>query len=174
MDMNRTIATALAAALAFPAAAHAATPLGSDAAACISGNGPAIQVNISGLKDRSGRMKLELYPATEEDWLEHRKTLQAAGKTFRRVWADMPASGPVAMCIKVPKPGRYGLFFTHDRDGENKFSIWKDGAGVPSNEKLGRSKPDLVDGIVDVGSGVKTIDITVQYLQGIFSGFGPE
>ena len=172
--MNRTIPLALAAALLTPAAAEAATPLGSDAAACTSGKGPAVLVNISGLKDRDGRMKLELYPATEDGWLEHRETLQAAGKTFRRVWADMPASGPVAMCIKVPKPGRYGLFFTHDRDGKNKFSIWKDGAGVPSNAKLGRSKPDLADGIIDVGPGVKTIDITVQYLQGIFSGFGPE
>src|SRR3546814_7013108 len=67
-----------------------------------------VLVNVSGFKDRAGRMKLELYPATEADWLEHRKTLEAAGKTFRRVWADVPASGAVAMCIKVPKPGRYG------------------------------------------------------------------
>src|SRR3546814_5265284 len=91
--------------------------------ACAAGKGPAVLVNVSGFKDRAGRMKLELYPATEADWLEHRKTLEAAGKTFRRVWADVPASGAVAMCIKVPKPGRYGLVFTHDRDGKNKFSI---------------------------------------------------
>src|SRR3546814_15532641 len=86
-------------------------------------------------------MKLELYPATEADWLEHRKTLEAAGKTFRRVWDDVPASGPVAMCIKVPKPGRYGLVFTHDRDGKNQCRIGQDGAGVPSNRKTGPSKP---------------------------------
>ncbi len=172
--MNRTIPALLAAALALPIAAHAATPVGTDAAACAAGKGPAVLVNLSGLKDRAGRMKLELYPATEADWLEHRKTLQAAGKTFRRVWADVPANGAVAMCIKVPEPGRYGLVFTHDRDGKNKFSIWKDGAGVPSNRKLGRSKPKLADGIVDVGTGVKRIDITVQYLHGIFGGFGPE
>ncbi|MCM8730499.1 DUF2141 domain-containing protein [Hephaestia sp. GCM10023244] len=172
--MNRIIFPLLAAALALPAAASAAAPVGEDAAACAAGKGPAVLVKVSGLRDRTGRMKLELYPANEDDWLEHRTVLQAAGKTFRRVWADVPANGAVAMCIKVPKPGRYGLVFTHDRDGKNKFNFRQDGAGVPSNRKLGRAKPKLADGVIDVGAGVKTINITVQYLHGILSGFRPD
>src|SRR3546814_14641852 len=118
-------------------------------------------------------MKLERYPATEADWLEHRKTLEAAGKTFRRVWADVPASGAVAMCIKVPKPGRYGLVFTHDRDGKNKFSNCKDGAGVPSNRKQGNSKHKLTDGDLNVGAGVNYTKITVRYFHRISRGFHP-
>src|SRR3546814_20643128 len=113
-------------------------------------------------------MKLELYPATEADWLEHRKTLEAAGKTFRRVWANVPASGAVAMCIKVPKPGRYGLVFTPDRDGTTKSRIWQDGAGVPSNRKPGRPQPNLTDGLVDFRSGVTTLDLHVHYLHSHF------
>src|SRR3546814_19130592 len=110
--MNRTISALLAAALALPIAAHAATPLGTDAAACAAGKGPAVLVNVSGFKDRAGRMKLELYPATAADWLEHRKTLEAAGKTFRRVWADLPPIGAVALCSKFPHPRPSRLLFT--------------------------------------------------------------
>src|SRR3546814_19170189 len=95
-------------------------------------------------------MKLELYPATEADWFEHRKTLEAAGKSFRRVWADVPASGAVAMCIKVPKPGRYGLVVTHDLARKNKVRTWKDGAGVRSHRKPCRSQHQHTAG-PDVG-----------------------
>jgi uncharacterized protein (DUF2141 family) len=163
----------LAAVLATPVAAHGAAPLGSDAAACDAGGGPAILANISGLKDRTGRVKLELFPATQEDFLKDDRDLIAEGKIFRRVWAAMPASGPVSICIRVPHPGRYALLFTHDRDGKNKFNFWTDGAGIPGNQKLGRSKPKVGEATVDVGDGVAVVDIRVQYLRGIFSGFGP-
>lgn len=158
--------------LALPAAAQAAGTIGSDAVACNSNDGPAIRVNITGLKDRSGRLKLELYPATKDDFLKDDHDLEREGKFFRRVWADMPQSGPVALCIKAPQPGKYALFFTHDRDGKNKFNFWKDGAGVASNSKLGRSKPDLNEAVVAVGTGITVANIRVQYLRGL-SGFGP-
>lgn len=166
---------------AIPAAfalALAATPataqpvLGEDAAACAGGNGSAIRVNITGLKDRSGRLKLELYPATEGDFLKDDRDLKKEGKFFRRIWAQTPASGAVAMCIKAPSAGRYALLFTHDRDGKNKFNFWQDGAGFPSNRKLGRSRPKLQEALVNVGSGVTTVNIHTQYLRGL-SGFAP-
>ncbi|KAK0359375.1 hypothetical protein LTR94_031578, partial [Friedmanniomyces endolithicus] len=86
--------TLLGAALlvATPAAAQS---IGSDAAACNNGQGPAIRVNVVGLKDRTGRLKLELYPANDDDFLKDDRDLRAEGKFFRRVWADMPASGAV-------------------------------------------------------------------------------
>ncbi|GGO96181.1 DUF2141 domain-containing protein [Stakelama pacifica] len=155
--------------LALPALAQT---IGSDRDACNKSEGPAIQANITGLKDRTGRLKLELYPATEEDFLKDDHDLRAENKVFRRVWASMPDEGPVSMCIKVPEPGTYALFFTHDRDHRNKFNFWKDGAGVPGNGKLGRSKPDLSQAIVKVGSGVTVVNIRVQYLRGL-GGFGP-
>ncbi len=150
---------------------HAQT-IGSDRDACNKQQGPAIQANITGLKDRTGRLKLELYPATEEDFLRDDHDLRNEGKTFRRVWASMPDSGPVSMCIKVPAPGTYALLFTHDRDHRNKFNFWKDGAGFPGNGKLGRSKPELKQALVTVGSGITTVNIRVQYLRGL-GGFGP-
>lgn len=163
--MRAAIALALgAAALAVPAQAQV---LGEDAAACTSRSGPAIQATIVGLKDREGALKLELYPANEDDFLEHDNKLRAENKVFRRVSATPPATGNPMLCIKVPRPGRWALFFGHDRDGKRKFSFWTDGAGFPSNRKLGRARPKLTDAIIDVGPGVTTTTIRAQYLRGI-------
>ncbi len=117
-------------------------------------------------------MKLELYPGEEADFLKPDRDLIAAGKTFRRVVVPTPPSGPTIMCIRVPRPGRYALLLTHNRDGKNKFSFWTDGAGFASNVKLGRSRPKVEQALVEVGAGVKAVRITAQYLRG-FSGFGP-
>lgn len=171
MTFRLSVALLATALFALPAGAEARVG-GQDAAACIDGDGPAIQANITGLKDRTGRVKLELYPANEQDFLESDTKLLAAGKTFHRVWATMPATGAVAICIKVPKPGRYALFFTHDRDGKNKFNFWRDGGGVPSNIRIGASRPKLSTATIEVGAGVTVTNIRAQYLRGL-SGLGP-
>lgn len=168
MKMMAVAAIALA---AMPQEAGAQI-LGSDAAACASGGGPAILARIEGLKDRKGNLKLELYPANDEDFLQDDGVLVRAGKTFRRVKVPTPAGGPIAMCIRVPHPGRYALLFTHDRDGKNKFNFWSDGAGFPANTKLGRRKPPLASALIDVPNGVATTTIRAQYLRGL-GGFGP-
>ncbi len=165
---------ALLSVVLLPGVAHAAGARigGQDAAACIDADGPAVQANISGLKDRTGRIKLELYPATEDDFLRDDTKLVNEGKTFHRVWATMPKTGAVVLCIKVPKPGTYALFFTHDRDGKNKFNFWKDGGGVPSNIRIGAAKPKLATATIEVGPGITVSNIRAQYLRGL-SGLGP-
>lgn len=146
--------------------------LGGDAPACTGGEGPAILATIVGLKDRNGDLKLELYPANEQDFLKDDRDLVKQGKLFRRVRAPTPRAGGVAMCMRVPRPGRYALLFTHNRDGRNKFSFWSDGAGFASNQKLGRSRPKVAQAVVDVPAGVATVTIRAQYLRGL-GGFGP-
>ncbi|WP_156349103.1 MULTISPECIES: DUF2141 domain-containing protein [unclassified Sphingomonas] len=163
------MAAGLALAVVSPAAAQS---IGSDAAACNGGQGPAIRVNVTGLKDRTGRLKLELYPANEADFLKDDRDLRAEGKFFRRVWGDMPASGAVQLCIKAPSPGRYALLFTHDRDGRNKFNFMRDGAGFVGSGKLGRARPKLAQAIVTVSAGVVTVNVRAQYLRGL-GGFAP-
>ena len=170
MTRFRLLLTAAAATLAGPALAQG-RPIGSDAAACMTGQGPAILVNVVGLKDRVGELKLELYPDNEADFLKDDRDLIAQGKFFRRVRVPTPPTGPVALCIRVPRPGRYALLFTHNRDGKNKFSLWSDGAGFPSNVKLGRSRPKVQQAEVAVGEGVVATTIRTQYLRGL-SGFG--
>lgn len=162
------VATLLLLVLAAPARAQV---LGGDAAAC-AGDGPAILVAVVGLKDRKGELKLELYPANEQDFLKDDRDLLKQGKLFRRVRSPTPSQGDVRLCIRVPQPGRYALLFTHNRDGKNKFSFWSDGAGFASMQKLGRSRPKLAQAVVDVPAGVTTVTIRAQYLRGL-SGFGP-
>lgn len=145
--------------------------LGKDAEACARGE-PSIRVTATGLRDRTGRIKLELYPANADDFLKDDTLLRREGKVFRRVWARMPKEGPVSICIRVPSRGRYALLFTHDRDGRNKFNVFQDGAGLPGNRRIGRSWPLVSDGEVNVGGGVTMITVRVQYLRGV-SGFAP-
>ena len=150
----------------------AADMVGQDAPACSTGRGPAIQANIVGLKDRVGEVWLELYPATEADFLRPDEELVAEGKTFRRTRSPLPASGAVSICVRVPRPGRYALLLRHNRVGKDKFSLFSDGAGFPSNERLGRSKPKHSQALIDAGPGVTVANIRVQYLRGL-GGFGP-
>lgn len=142
------------------------------AEACPANEGPAIQANITGLKDRTGMVKLELYPDNAADFLKDDRDLIAQGKFFHRVQAKTPATGELVLCMKVPRPGRYALLFTHNRDGKNKFSFWSDGAGFPSNHRLGRQRPSVDEALIDVGKGVTVTNIRVQYLRGL-GGFGP-
>lgn len=171
MVSKSVLLPALLLALASPASADAGV-LGSDAAACTSGQGPAILASIVGLKDRKGELKLELYPANQQDFLRDDRDLIREGKLFRRVRVPTPAAGGVQLCMRVPRPGRYALLFTHNRDGKNKFSIWADGAGFASNLRLGRSRPRLEQAIVEVPAGVASVTIRAQYLRGL-SGFAP-
>ena len=170
--MVRTLVLPLLVLIALPQPVAARAVIGSDAAACTGGEGTGILTTIVGLKDRSGELKLELYPANEQDFLRDDRELIAAGKLFRRVRAPTPPAGEIRMCMRVPRPGRYALLFTHDRDGRNKFSIWQDGAGFASNVRLGRSRPQLAAAIVDVPAGGLSVTIRAQYLHGL-SGFGP-
>ncbi|WP_019515263.1 DUF2141 domain-containing protein [Sphingomonas sp. Mn802worker] len=167
-DVRLSILAAIATLAAVPAGAQV---LGQDAAACSGGQGPAILATITGVKDARGTIKLELYPANEADFLEDDKKLLAAGKVFRRITVPAPAGNVARMCIRVPRPGRYALFFGHDRDGKRKFDFWSDGAGFPGNRKIGRSRPKLSDALIQVGPGVTQTVIRAQYLRGL-GGFG--
>ncbi|WP_445190833.1 DUF2141 domain-containing protein [Sphingomonas sp. Tas61C01] len=169
--MKRFVIAVAPIAFAVAMPAHAQT-IGGDAGACAAGGGPAILANLGGLKDRNGTLKLELYPANDADFLADDTKLIAAGKVFRRIRLQIPASGPIEICMRVPRPGRYALLAVHDRDGKNKFNFFSDGAGFPSNAKLGMSRPKLAQALIDVGPGVVSTAIRLQYLRGI-SGFGP-
>jgi uncharacterized protein (DUF2141 family) len=170
--MRKTLArVAMLAAMILPASANAVQVLGSDAAACVAGS-PAIRVNVEGLKDRTGELKLELFPANEADFLKDDRDLIKEGKFFRRVRLPTPQSGPITLCIRVPTPGAYALLFTHNRDGKNKFNFWSDGAGFASNVRLGRSRPKVEMARIVVPDGVVSTTIHAQYLRGL-GGFAP-
>ena len=166
-----TLALAAAAPLLLAAgpALRSSPDLGKAEGKCRPGeSGPALQVEAVGLKDRTGNMKLEIYPANEQDFLADDNVLVAAGKTFRRVEVPVPQSGPVVLCVRTPGPGTYAVSVLHDRNGDRRFG-WKiDGIGFSGNPKLGWGKPKASQSSVRVnGGGVSRISVVMNYKSGL-------
>lgn len=132
---------------------------------------PGIRRTVSGLRDQSGRLKTELYPADESDFLAKDDALPRAGKVFRRVVVAVPphARG-VSLCANVPRRGRYVVLVIHKRSGNRRFSIDDDGVSLPSSQQIGRRRPPFGQAIVTVGDEVTTIAAPMQYLHGL-AGF---
>ncbi|WP_260921898.1 DUF2141 domain-containing protein [Novosphingobium sp. 9] len=128
--------------------------------------GPAFMVNVAGLKDRAGMLKLEVYPDNDTDFLADDNVLVSAGKTFRRVVMPVPASGSVTMCVRLPGPGRYSVSLLHDRDSDRKFEWRHDGIGFGGNPKLGWSKPKSAAASAAAGPGLTPITIVMNYQRG--------
>ena len=131
-------------------------------------SGPALLVEAVGMKDRTGNMKLEVYPSNEKDFLADDNIQVAAGKTFRRVEVPVPQSGAVVLCVRIPGPGTYAVSVLHDRNTDRRFN-WKiDGIGFSGNPKLGWSKPNYRKSSVSVSSGgVSRIAVTMNYKNGL-------
>lgn len=167
------VRVAVASALAWLTTAQAmpAAHIGEDADYCRNGRGPAVQVNVHGLKDRTGELWLELYPANDEDYLRTDTDLVAEGKAFRRTRSRLPISGSISICVRAPQAGSYALLLRHNRVGRDKFSFWTDGVGLPANQALVRHRPTVEMARVSAGSGVTILNIRMQYLRGL--GFYP-
>lgn len=133
--------------------------------------GPAFLVEVKGLKDRQGQLKLELYPANDADFLADDNVLVAAGKPFRRVEVPVP-TGPVQLCIRAPAPGTYALSLLHDRDANHRFALSVDGVGFSGNPRLGWAKPHASAASAAVGGAPTHITIIVNYRRGLLS-IGP-
>ena len=170
---------ALLATAAVPTAAIAAPPkevvplpsspdLGKAEGRCRAGeSGPALIVSVVGLKDRVGRLKLEVYPSNETDWLQDDNILLYHGKTFRRVEEEVPQGGTPSLCIRVPGPGAYSVMLLHDRDSNHKFSFRIDGVGFGGNPRMGWGKPKAAAARVVAGPGLTRVSIVLNYFHGL-------
>ena len=141
-----------------------AQALGPDAAKCAPGGGPAMLVNVTGLKDRSGIVRVRSFGGSPSNYFSKKHVAQ-------RVYVPTPASGPVRVCIPVSAPGWYAVDVRHDTNG-NGDTDRADGGGASGNPHvtlfdvlLGR-KPSAETVRVYVGSGVTTVPVTMMYLRG--------
>ncbi|MCU6453410.1 DUF2141 domain-containing protein [Sphingomonas sp. A2-49] len=142
--------------------------LGKVAAACRPGEpGPAFLVDVVGLRDRTGLLKLEVYPPTDEDFLADDSHLIAAGKPFRRVETAAPTAGSVRLCVRLPRAGRYAVSLLHDRNRDHRFNLSLDGIGFAGNPRLGWSKPKAAAASAEAGGGLTPLRIVVNYRHGL-------
>lgn len=165
---DRLILVPLLASLLVAAGLPSSPDLGKAEGRCrASEDGPSFMVTVAGLKDRKGRLKLEVYPAADADFLADDNLLVDAGKTFRRVEIHVPATGVPLMCVRLPGPGRYGVSLLHDRDANCKFGWRVDGIGFAGNPKLGWGKPSAASASAAAGSGPTPITIVLNYRRGL-------
>ena len=166
--MKRVLASLMGCPLLVAATIQSTPDLGTAEGRCRPNElGPSFLVDVEGLKDRSGKLKLEVYPANDPDFMEDDNILISTGKTFRRVEQPVSASGPVRLCVRLPSAGSYAVSLLHDRDNNRKFSWRVDGIGFAGNPKLGWSKPHASDASATARSGPTQIEIVMNYQRGL-------
>lgn len=134
---------------------------------------PGIRITVSGLRDQSGRVNLEPYPADENDVLAGDAALLGAGKVFRRVVTAVPSRArAVTLCANVPRPGRYAVLVIHKRSGDRGLNLDDDGVSLPGNAHIGRHRPPFEQAIVTVSGGIMAAAAPMQYRCGL-AGFKP-
>jgi uncharacterized protein (DUF2141 family) len=143
--------------LAGPAQAQYRQAISNDPAHC-RGDGPAVNVTVSGIKSSSGRMRVQLYRATRADWLEK-------GRWIHRIEAPARA-GSMTFCMPVPAAGSFGIAVRHDVNGNGETDLTQDGGGVSNNPSiniLNLGKPSYDKAAIQV-SGVRSITINMRYM----------
>lgn len=152
---------AAVAAMPLTAAPASAAPIGPDAQICERGDSPAVLVRVPALKERSGKLRVQIYGDNPANFL-------AKGQWLKRIDLPVTGSGPMNVCVALPSAGRFAVAVRHDLDGNGK-SGWTDGGGFSRNPGLSlfKLKPDYRDVAVTVGNGVKPLDIYLNYRHGL-------
>jgi uncharacterized protein (DUF2141 family) len=147
-----------------PASLYAASILGPSAPVCAVGTVPSILVKVTGLKDRTGKLRVRTFGGSPATYFDKTKAL-------KRIEVVIPASGPTDVCMPVPGPGVYAVDVRHDAN-DNGDTDKADGAGASGNPRMtlfdiifGR-KPPAKQVQVSVGRGTAIVPIQVKYLSG--------
>jgi uncharacterized protein (DUF2141 family) len=145
--------------LAIAGSAQAGSVVTNDMAKCGAGKGPAIQVNVRGIKGTSGKIRVQNYPATSSAWL-------AKGRWLHRIEAR--ASGAsLNFCVPLSASGKYAIAVRHDKNSNGKTDISADGGGFsnnPSINVLNLGKPAVGKVAFSAGPGVTTITVNMKYM----------
>jgi uncharacterized protein (DUF2141 family) len=162
--MSKLMPGIAAATLAFVApVAPAQAALGPDAASCRAGSTqPAVLVNVSGFKSRSGRVRVQIYNSSN---------YLVKGQRVRRI--DLPVSAAsMPICVALPGPSTYAVAVRHDTDGDNESGDWSDGGGFSRNPKISlfKLKPSFAQVAIPVGNGVRAVSVVLNYRQGLSIG----
>ncbi|WP_093080994.1 DUF2141 domain-containing protein [Sphingobium sp. AP50] len=144
-----------------PAMAHG-QEIANDLERCgASARGPAVLVDVRGFVAATGKVRIQSYPATKSAWLTKGEWLNRIETTVR------PAGGAMRFCLPVPQAGEYGIAVRHDRDGNGKTDISRDGGGFSNNPSISifnLGKPGVEKAAFHAGPGVTKITINLKYM----------
>ena len=148
--------------LAAPTAAQTqyAQVISNDMSQCAPGKGPAVRIQVNGLKSSSGNLFVRIYRANSRDWLKSKRYLARLDAR--------PRAGSMTVCVPVPEAGRYAVAVQHDINGNRETDFSTDGAGMSNNPTIGSflgiPRPPSVDkAAFSAGSGVTNLNVTVRY-----------
>jgi len=144
-----------------PALAHG-QEIPNDLSRCAAeAKGPAVLVDVRGFAAATGKVRVQSYPATREAWL-------TKGAWLARIESGVkPSGGAMRFCVPVPAPGKYGIAVRHDRDGNGKTDISRDGGGFSNNPSISifnLGKPGVEKAAFYAGPGVTKITINLRYM----------
>lgn len=126
---------------------------------CRSGNGPAVKVNIEGLKEATGNVRVQSYRGTKDEWLKK-------GAWLHRI--ETPVTGPnMTFCLPISQAGEYAIAVRHDLNGNGKTDLSSDGGGMSNNPSINifnLGKPSYTKTKFAVGNEVKSIRIIMKYM----------
>ncbi|WP_417620407.1 DUF2141 domain-containing protein [Parasphingorhabdus sp.] len=126
---------------------------------CRSGNGPAVLVNVSGLKAGSGNVRVQSYHGTKDEWLK-------SGAWLKRIEVPVSATN-MTFCLPVKQAGEYAIAVRHDFNGNGKTDLTSDGGGMSNNPSINifnLGKPSYKKTKFAIGNEVKSISITMKYM----------
>jgi len=131
-----------------------------DMAQCEPGKGPAVQVEISGLKSAEGNLFVRTYRARKSEWLKSKRYLTRVD--------TVPSRGTMSVCVPIPAAGAYAMTVQHDINGNRKKDLSADGAGMSNNPEiktfLGIPRlPKVATTTFQAGTGITPISILVRY-----------
>ena len=153
-----TMALAGLLAAAGPAHAQYRQKITNDMAKC-RGSGPAVKVSVAGIKSSAGTVRVQIYRATKQDWLE-------TGRWLYRI--ESPArAGTMTFCLPVPATGSYAVATRHDVNNNRDTDLTQDGGGASNNPTFSvfnLGKPSYTKVGFPVGNEVKSITINMHYL----------
>ena len=136
----------------------AGTKVSNDLSKCRSGSGPAVLVNVTGVKSSTGKMRVQTYRGTKSEWLKR-------GAWLHRV--ETPAqTGNMQFCLPIPAAGTYAVAIRHDVNANGKTDIFGDGGGMSNNPSINifnLDKPSIKKTKFAVSNGVKSINIRMRY-----------
>jgi uncharacterized protein (DUF2141 family) len=142
----------------------AAAIVGPHASDCGTGSEkPAMLVRVLGLKSRTGIVRVQSYGGDPAHYFDK-------GTYIERVDAPVSASGPIEVCMIVPRSGSYAISVRHDVDGSGKAGM-SDGGGFSGNPSVSlmdvvfKRRPSPVQVEVKV-AGVTRVPIVLNYIQG--------
>ena len=159
-SLRALVAAALLAApgLAAPASAQAFQQEIRHNVALCRGDGPAVMINLTGVRASSGTMRIQLYRGTADDWLER-------GRWLNRI--EIPArEGAMAICMPVPAAGDYAIAIRHDVNGNGSTDLRTDGGAMSNNPSINifnLGRPSINRTKFSIGRQVLPMTINMRY-----------